>query len=119
METKELVDLAGKLNKEVNDGKKTLEGYKTQLKDLGEHELSGSDYKAEIQIRETQKFNKERLLSKVREIKADWLLTQVVDEDLLESEIITGKLNAEDFADCVDTTTTKAIKFKKVKKGAK
>ena len=116
METSEIVDLAGKLNKEVTDNKKVLDGYKAQLKDLGQEVMCGSDFKAEVTIRETQKFNQERLLKKVKDIKADWLLKQVVDEDLLESEIITGKLNAEDFVDCVDTSTTKAIKFKKIKK---
>ena len=36
METSEIVDLAGKLNKEVTDNKKVLDGYKAQLKDLGQ-----------------------------------------------------------------------------------
>ena len=118
METKELVDLAGKLNKEVNDGKKTLEGYKTQLKNLGEHELSGSDYKAEVSERVATSFDEDKLLIKVKEAGANWLLKEVVDEDKLEESIVKGELEAEQFNDCIIEKVSQVLKFKKVK-GAK
>lgn len=116
MNTEEIVDLAGELNTKLTADKKVLDGYKNELKENYVGTMDGTKYKAEITEREKQTFNKERLLNKVKSIHADWLLKEVVDEDLLESEIITGKLNAEDFSDCIDTSTTKAIKFKKIKR---
>lgn len=114
MTNETLVDLAGELNAKLTAGRKVLDGYKKSLKNTDAEIIGGSKYSAKITDRVAQKFNKDRLMQKVKSIHADWLLKEVVDEELLESEIITGKLNAEDFADCIDTSTTKMIKFKKM-----
>lgn len=113
------VDAAAQLNLEIKALQKELDGYKVQLKLSGIGEYSGTNYKAEVTERVTDKLNTERATQVAEKYGLDWLLKPVIDETKLEADLAQGTFNDEivaEFAKCVDTSTTLALKFKKVKK---
>jgi hypothetical protein len=113
----ELVDKAGELNTVITANKKELDGYKNELKEKNLSELRGSKYVAEISERKTESFDEDKLLKKVKDIGAGWLLKEVVDEDKLEESLVKGELEAEQFNDCLIEKVSQVLKFKKVRVG--
>lgn len=111
MENK-LVDLAAELNTEINNKKKILDGYKGELKALGESEISGSKYKAVVSTYANKTFNADKALAVVKKIGANWLIKETVDLDKLEEGIATGEIDAGEFADCIDKKNITKIVFK-------
>ena len=114
----ELVDKAGELNTTITANKKELDGLKKEIKGKNLSELKGSKYVAEVSERVATSFDEDKLLTKVKEVGANWLLKEVVDEDKLEESIVKGELEAEQFNDCIIEKVSQVLKFKKVK-GAK
>lgn len=113
------VDVAAQLNLEIKALQKELDGYKAQLKSSGIGEYSGTNYRAEVTERVTDKLNTERATQVAEKYGLNWLLKSVIDETKLEADLAQGTFSDEivaEFAKCVDTNTTLALKFKKVKK---
>lgn len=110
-----MIDKAGELKATITANKKELEGLKKEIKSKNLSELRGSRYVAEVSERVATSFDEDKLLSKVKDIGANWLLKEVVDEDKLEESIVKGELEAEQFNDCIIEKVSQVLKFKKVK----
>lgn len=109
------VDYVAELNAKVTNLKKELDEAKQALKALGKESIDGSNYVAVIKPRVTTKLDKDKTLKVVKDIGADWLLKEVVDEDKLNDALYQKELDASLFKDCLDEKTTYAITFKKKK----
>lgn len=113
------VDAAAQLNLEIKALQKELDSYKTKLKSSGIGEYSGTNYKAEVTERVTDRLNVERATKVAEKYGLNWLLKPIIDETKLEADLAQGTFNNEivaEFAKCVDTSTTLTLKFGKVKK---
>lgn len=110
------IDLLAKKNEELNSLKKEVDKLKAEVKSQGVGLYEGSEYKAIVEERVSQKLDQEKTLEVVKKLNAKWLLKEVVDEEALEDSIATGEINGAEFADCVIEKKTMAIKFVKVKK---
>lgn len=111
------VDVAAQLNLEIKALQKELDGYKAQLKSSGIGEYTGTNYRAEVTERVTDKLNTERATKVAERYGLDWLLKSVIDETKLEADLAQGTFNDEivaEFAKCVNTNTTLALKFKRI-----
>lgn len=113
-----LIDKAGELNNTITANKKELDSLKKEIKSKNLSKISGSRYVAEVSERVSTSFDEEKLLTKVKDIGANWLLKEVVDEDRLEESLVKGEIEAEQFNDCIIEKVSQVLKFKKVK-GAK
>ena len=109
------VDYVEELNAKVTKLKKELDDAKKELKALGKESIDGSNYIAVVKPRVTTKLNQERALKVIKDIGADWLLKEVVDEDKLNDALYQKELDASLFTDCLIEKTTYAITFKKKK----
>lgn len=110
--TNNLVDIAAELNTEINNKKKILDGYKGELKSLGESELNGERFKAVVSTYANKTFNADKALAVVKYIGATWLIKETVDTDKLEEAIATGEIDANEFADCIESKNITKIVFK-------
>lgn len=110
-----MIDKAGELNATITANKKELEGLKKEIKGKNLSELKGSKYVAEVSERVATSFDEDKLLSKVKDIGANWLLKEVVDEDKLEESIVKGELEAKQFNDCIIEKVSRVLKFKEIK----
>ena len=110
-----LIDKAGELNATITANKKELDSLKKEIKSKNLSKISGSKYVAEVSERVATSFDEDKLLTKVKEVGANWLLKEVVDEDKLEESIVKGELEAEQFNDCIIEKVSQVLKFKKVK----
>ena len=79
-----MIDKAGELNATITANKKELDSLKKEIKSKNLSELRGSRYVAEVSERVSTSFDEDKLLSKVKDIGANWLLKEIVDEDKLE-----------------------------------
>lgn len=109
------VDYVAELNAQVTKLKKELDDAKKELKALGKESIDGGNYIATVKPRVTTKLNQERALKVIKDIGADWLLKEVVDEDKLNDALYQKELDASLFKACLDEKTTYAITFKKKK----
>lgn len=109
------VDYVAELNAKVTQLKKELDDAKKELKSLGKESIDGSNYIAVVKPRVTTKLNQERALKVIKDIGADWLLKEVVDENKLNDALYQKELDASLFKDCLDEKTTYVINFKKKK----
>lgn len=109
------VDYVAELNNKVTNLKKELDKAKQELKALGKESIDGSNYIATVKPRVTTKLNQEKTLQVVKDIGADWLLKEVVDEDKLNDALYQKELDASLFKDCLDEKTTYVITFTKKK----
>ena len=109
------VDYVAELNQQVTKLKKELDDAKKELKSLGKESIDGSNYIATVKPRVTTKLNQERALKVIKDIGADWLLKEVVDEDKLNDALYQKELDASLLTDCLDEKTTYVINFKKKK----
>ena len=107
------VDYVAELNQQVTKLKKELDDAKKELKALGKESIDGSNYIAVVKPRVTTKLNQERALKVIKDIGADWLLKEVVDEDKLNDALYQKELDASLLTDCLIEKTTYAITFKK------
>ena len=110
-----LIDKAGELNATITANKKELDSLKKEIKSKNLSKISGSKYVAEVSERVSTSFDEEKLLTKVKDIGANWLLKEVVDEDRLEESLVKGELEAEQFNDCIIERVSQVLKFKKVR----
>ena len=110
-----MIDKAGELNNTITANKKELDSLKKEIKSKNLSKISGSKYVAEVSERVSTSFDDDRLLFKVKDIGANWLLKEVVDEDRLEESLVKGELEAEQFNDCIIERVSQVLKFKKVK----
>ena len=110
-----MIDKAGELNATITANKKELDSLKKEIKSKNLSKISGSKYVAEVSERVSTSFDDDRLLFKVKDIGANWLLKEVVDEDKLEESLVKGELEAEQFNDCIVEKVSQVLKFKKVK----
>lgn len=110
-----MIDKAGELNATITANKKELASLKKEIKSKNLSKISGSKYVAEVSERVSTSFDDDRLLFKVKDIGANWLLKEVVDEDKLEESLVKGELEAEQFNDCIVEKVSQVLKFKKVK----
>lgn len=109
------VDYVAELNAKVTQLKKELDDAKKELKSLGKESIDGSNYIAVVKPRVTIKLNQERALKVTKDIGADWLLKEVVDEDKLNDALYQKELDASLFKDCLIEKTTYVINFTKKK----
>lgn len=109
------VDYVAELNQQVTSLKKELDEAKQELKALGKESIDGSNYIAVVKPRVTTKLNQERALKVIKDIGADWLLKEVVDEDKLNDALYQKELDASLFKDCLIEKTTYVINFTKKK----
>ena len=110
-----MIDKAGELNTTITANKKELEGLKKEIKSKNLSELRGSRYVAEVSERVSTSFDEDKLLSKVKDIGANWLLKEIVDEDKLEESLVKGEIEAEQFNDCIIEKVSRVLKFKGIK----
>ena len=109
------VDYVAELNAKVTQLKKELDDAKKELKSLGKESLDGDNYIAVVKPRVTIKLNQERALKVIKDIGADWLLKEVVDEDKLNDALYQKELDASLLTDCLIEKTTYVINFTKKK----
>ena len=86
-----MIDKAGELNATITANKKELDSLKKEIKSKNLSKISGSKYVAEVSERVSTSFDEEKLLTKVKDIGANWLLKEVVDEDRLEESLVKGE----------------------------
>ena len=110
-----MIDRAGELNTTFTANKKELASLKKEIKSKNLSELRGSRYVAEVSERVATSFDEDKLLTKVKEVGANWLLKEIVDEDTLEESIVKGELEAEQFNDCIIEKVSQVLKFKEIK----
>lgn len=109
------VDYVAELNSKVTQLKKELDDAKKELKALGKESIAGDRYTAIVKPRVTTKLDMEKAYQIVKDVGADWLLKEVVDEDKLNDALYQRELDPQLFKDCLDEKTTYAITFKKKK----
>lgn len=114
--TETKIDLLAKKNEELNSLKKEVDKLKAEVKSQGVGSYEGSEYKAIVEERVSQKLDPEKTLEVVKKLNAKWLLKEVVNEEALEDSIATGEIDGSKFADCIIEKKTMAVKFVKVKR---
>jgi len=112
--TKVDVDKLGELDLEAKKIKKELDKGKAQLKESDEKEFVGNKFKAVISERTTTKLNIDKALSVIKDNDMKFLIKETVDEDKLNDALMTGEVDPTLFVDCVSSSTTKAVTFRKV-----
>lgn len=111
------VDEAAKLNAMISNLKKELDKLKAEIKEAGEGEQVGSDYKAIVVARESSSLDIEKATAVANKYGLNWMLKTVIDESILEDELAQGVLDekiVQEFSKCINVKSSLAVNFKKL-----
>ena len=111
------IDEAAKLNAMISNLTKELNKLKAEIKESGEGEQLGSDYKAVVVTRETSSLNIEQATDVAKKYGLNWMLKTVIDESILEDELAQGVLDeniVREFGKCINVKESLAVNFKKL-----
>ena len=122
MITREMLQRFEQLNFEKKQIDKQLDDLKKVFNDffdisVGENikgEITIEDYKIQRQIRKMEKFEQEKTIQRLEELKMNDLIQKKPDEGKIKSALNLGLLKENDIKDCFSINTTKAIYVKKL-----
>jgi hypothetical protein len=116
-----LIDETAEINKEFNATKKSLDIKKVKLKEAMEEwklsSLASKKYMITYTPTEKQSMIPDKTLEVAKNEGLNWLIktTEFVDLEELENSLVAKEIDGKLFQDCIETSTTYTLRFKKAK----
>ena len=121
MELSELIEVFGNEKANLDEVKKTVDGYNKSIKEqMTESKLpkaSSEHYTVTLTEVKSEGFDEVKLLNKLKNLGNNECIKtiEVVDMNALENAIYNNKLNPADIADCKTSNVTQRLTIKKNK----